>query len=98
LAFASVLVDIFVQLVCLFCFVLPGLGIVLSLVGRQQVSTTAIGLLAIALPAAVGIFSRFELWRLRTAAEVAFGFRRKTAMVRFRSRRRSRRAVATDLA
>jgi hypothetical protein len=37
LAFASVLVDIFVQLVCLFCFVLPGLGIVLSLVGRQQV-------------------------------------------------------------
>jgi len=30
LAFASVLIGIFVQLVCLFCFVLAGLGIVLS--------------------------------------------------------------------
>jgi hypothetical protein len=56
LAFASVLVDIVVQLVCLFCFVRARLGIVLSLVGHQQVSTTAIGLIAIALPAAVGFF------------------------------------------
>jgi|SRR5215468_3887550 hypothetical protein len=41
LAFASVLIDIFIQLVCLFCFVLAGLGIVLSVAGQQPISTTA---------------------------------------------------------
>ena len=95
LAVASVLIDIFVQLVCLFCFVLAGLGIVLSLVGQQQVSATAIGLLAIAVPAAAGFFLALNFG---TAGAVACGLRRKAAMVRFHSRCRSWRAAATDLA
>src|SRR5215471_15012348 len=40
LAFASVLIDIFIQLVCLFCFVLAGRGIVLSVAGQQPISAT----------------------------------------------------------
>jgi len=56
LAVASVLVDIFIQVVCLCCFVLAELGILLSLVGQQQVGTTAIVILAIAIPAVGGFF------------------------------------------
>jgi len=79
LAFASVLVDIFVQLICLFCFVLAGLGIVLNLVGQQQVSTTAIGLLAIAVPAAVGFFLALNFGAFEPLVKwlVAFGERRQ---------------------
>ena len=98
LAFASVLIDIFVQLVCLFCFVLAGLGIVLSLVGQQQVSATAIGLLAIAVPAAAGFFLALNFGAFEPLVQWLGSLRRKTAMVRLRSCRRSRRAVATDLA
>src|SRR5215470_3261249 len=79
LAFASVLVDIFVHLICLFCFVLAGLGIVLNLVGQQQVSTTAIGLLAIAVPAAVGFFLALNFGAFEPLVKwlVAFGERRQ---------------------
>jgi putative membrane protein len=56
LAVAGVLVDIFIQVVCLICFVLAGLGIVLGLAGRQEVSTTALVLVAIALPTVGGFF------------------------------------------
>jgi len=98
LAVASVLIDIFVQLVCLFCFVLAGLGIVLSLVGQQQVSATAIGLLAIAVPAAAGFFLALNFGAFEPLVQWLVAFGEKTAMVRLRSCRRSRRAVATDLA
>jgi putative membrane protein len=56
LAVASVLVDVFIQVVCLIVFVLAGVGIVASLVGNRTVTSTAIGLLAIALPAVTGFF------------------------------------------
>jgi hypothetical protein len=79
LAVASVLIDIFVQLVCLFCFVLAGLGIVLSLVGQQQVSATAIGLLAIAIPAAAGFFLALNFGVFEPLVQwlVAFGEKRQ---------------------
>jgi putative membrane protein len=56
LAVASVLVDVFSQVVCLIVFVLTGVGIVASLVGNRTVTSTAIGLLAIAVPAVIGFF------------------------------------------
>src|SRR5262252_1524217 len=56
LAVASVLVDVFIQVVCLIVFVLAGVGVVASLVGNRTVTSTAIGLLAIAVPAATGFF------------------------------------------
>jgi hypothetical protein len=79
LAFASVLIDIFIQLVCLFCFVLAGLGIVLSVAGQQQISTTAIGLLAIAVPAAAGFFLALNFGAFEPLVRwlVAFGERRQ---------------------
>jgi putative membrane protein len=79
LAVASVLVDIFIQVVCLFCFVLAGLGIVLSLVGQGQVSTTAIGLLAIAAPAMAGFFLALNFGAFEPVVKwlLAFGERRQ---------------------
>jgi putative membrane protein len=79
LAFASVLIDIFIQLVCLFCFVLAGLGIVLSVAGQQPISTTAIGLLAIAVPAAAGFFLALNFGAFEPLVRwlVAFGERRQ---------------------
>src|SRR5262249_36279735 len=56
LAVASVLVDVFIQVVCLIVSVLAGVGIVASLVGNRTVTSTAIGLLAIAVPAVTGFF------------------------------------------
>src|SRR5215472_16993109 len=56
LAVASVLVDIFIQVVCLIVCVLTGVGIVASLIGSRTVTSTAIGLLAIAVPAVTGFF------------------------------------------
>jgi hypothetical protein len=67
LAVASVLVDVFIQVVCLIVFVLAGVGVVAGLVGSRTVTSTAIGLLAIAVPAVTGffltlIFSRSNRW------------------------------------
>lgn len=56
LAVASVLVDVFIQVVCLIVFVLAGVAIVTSLVGNRTVTSTAISLLAIAVPAVTGFF------------------------------------------
>jgi putative membrane protein len=56
LAVASVLVDVFIQVVCLIVFVLAGVGIVASLVGTRTVTSTAISLVAIAVPAVTGFF------------------------------------------
>jgi hypothetical protein len=56
LAVASVLVDVFIQVVCLIVFVLAGVGVVAGLVASRTVTSTAIGLLAIAVPAVTGFF------------------------------------------
>jgi putative membrane protein len=79
LAVASVLVDIFIQVVCLFCFVLAGLGIVLSLVGQGEISATAIALLAIAVPAVAGFFLALNFGAFEPLVKwlLAFGERRQ---------------------
>jgi putative membrane protein len=79
LAVASVLVDIFIQVVCLFCFVLAGVGIVLGLVGQDQVSIAAIGLLAIAVPAVAGFFLALNFGAFEPVVKwlLAFGERRQ---------------------
>lgn len=56
LAVASVLIDIFVQVVCLLVFVLVGIGIVLNLAGTHQLSTLTFVMLGIAVPAVGGFF------------------------------------------
>ncbi len=56
LAIASVLVDIFLQVVCLTIFLLAGLAIVLDLSGSHHLTTVAIVILAIAVPAVTGFF------------------------------------------
>jgi len=56
LAIASVLVDIFLQVVCLMILLLAGLVIVLDLSGSHHLTTVAIVILAIAVPAMVGFF------------------------------------------
>jgi putative membrane protein len=79
LAVASVLVDIFVQVACLFCFVLAGLAIVLSLVGQGEISATVIALLAIAVPAVVGFFLALNFGAFEPVVKwlLAFGERRQ---------------------
>lgn len=56
LAVASVLVDVFIQVVCLIVFVMAGVCIVAGLVGNRTVTSTAIVLLVIAVPAVTGFF------------------------------------------
>ena len=56
LAVASVLIDIFVQVVCLLIFVLAGIAILLHLVGPGSLTATTFVLLAIAVPAIFGFF------------------------------------------
>jgi putative membrane protein len=56
LAIASVLVDLFVQVVCLLIFVLVGLGVLLTLSGNHQLTAVTSVMLVIALPAITGFF------------------------------------------
>ena len=56
LAIASVLVDIFLQVVCLMIFLLVGLAIVLDLAGSHHLTNVAMAILAIAVPAVIGFF------------------------------------------
>ncbi len=56
LAIASVLVDIFLQVVCLTIFLLAGLAIVLDLSGSHSLTSVAIVILLIAVPAVTGFF------------------------------------------
>ena len=56
LAIASVLVDIFVQVVCLLIFVLTGFSIVLDLAGSHRLSALPFIMLGIAVPAVAGFF------------------------------------------
>ena len=56
LAVASVLIDIFVQVVSLLIYVGAGVGIVLDVPGPHRLSTVTFVMLAIALPAVAGFF------------------------------------------
>lgn len=56
LAIASVLIDIFVQVLCLLIFVLAGIGIVLNLAGSRPFSAMTFVALALAVPAVAGFF------------------------------------------
>jgi len=84
LAVASVLVDVFIQVVCLIVFVLAGVGVVAGLVGSRTVTSTAIGLLAIAVPAVTGFFLTLNFGAFETGGALAYGVRRKTPMARLR--------------
>jgi putative membrane protein len=82
LAIASVLVDIFIQVVCLLIFVLAGLGIVLDLVGADRVSTVTFVVLAISLPAVIGFFLTLNFGAFDPIVRwlVEIGERRKWAL------------------
>jgi len=56
LAIASVLIDIFIQVVCLLIFVLSGVGLVLELAGTHRLGAMPFVMLAVALPAVAGFF------------------------------------------
>jgi len=79
LAVASVLVDIFVQVVCLLVFVLTGVGIVAGLVGNHAVTATALVLLAVAVPAVTGFFLALNFGAFEPVVQwlIAFGEKRQ---------------------
>jgi putative membrane protein len=79
LAVASVLVDIFIQVVCLLVFVLTGVGIVAGLVGDHAVTATALVLLAIAIPAVAGFFLALNFGAFEPVVRwlIAFGEKRQ---------------------
>lgn len=56
LAIASVLVDIFLQVVALLIFLLAGICIVLNLAGSHELTVTAFVIAALGVPAVVGFF------------------------------------------
>jgi putative membrane protein len=82
LAIASVLVDIFIQVVCLLIFVLAGLGIVLDLAGTGSVSVLTLVVLAISLPAVIGFFLTLNFGAFEPIVRwlVAIGEKRKWAL------------------
>jgi putative membrane protein len=81
LAIASVLIDIFVQVVCLLIFVLAGVGVVLDLAGAPRLSAMTFVMLAIALPAIIGFFLALNFGAFEPVVQrlVAFGERRQWA-------------------
>jgi putative membrane protein len=74
-AIASVLVDIFLQVVCLTVFLLAGLGIVASLVGAHRVTGAALAILVVAIPAVTGFFLTLNFGAFEPVVRrlVAFG-------------------------
>jgi putative membrane protein len=81
LAIASVLIDIFVQVVCLLIFVLAGIGIVLELAGAYRLSAMTFVMLAIAVPAVIGFFLALNFGAFEPVVRrlVAFGEKRQWA-------------------
>ena len=79
LAVASVLVDIFIQVVCLIVFVLAGVGIVAGLVGDRMIVATALVLLAIGVPAVTGFFLALNFGAFEPVVRwlIAFGEKRQ---------------------
>jgi putative membrane protein len=77
-AIASVLIDVFIQVVCLLVFVAAGIGIVLDLVGTHRLTAMTFVLLAVALPAVVGFFLVLNFGAFEPVVRrlVAFGERR----------------------
>lgn len=77
MAIASVLIDIFIQVVCLLIFVAAGIGIVLDLAGTHRLSTMTFVMLAIALPAVSGFFLALNFGAFEPLVRrlVAFGER-----------------------
>ncbi|HXW48483.1 MAG TPA: lysylphosphatidylglycerol synthase domain-containing protein [Xanthobacteraceae bacterium] len=79
LAVASVLVDIFIQVVSLIVFVLAGVGIVAGLVGDRMIVATALVLLAIGVPAVTGFFLALNFGAFEPVVRwlIAFGEKRQ---------------------
>ncbi len=80
-AIASVLVDIFVQVVCLFIFVLAGIGIVLEIAGSRPFSAVTFVVLTLAVPAVAGFFLVLNFGAFEPAVRwlVEFGEKRRWA-------------------
>jgi putative membrane protein len=79
MAIASVLIDIFLQVVCVLIFVLAGVGIVLDLAGAHQLSPMTFVLLAVALPAVSGFYLALNFGAFEPVVRwlVAFGEKRR---------------------
>ena len=79
LAIATVLIDIFLQVVCLTIFLLAGLGIVLDLVGAHRLTGISLVILAIAVPAVTGFFLTLNFGAFEPVVRwlVAFGEKRQ---------------------
>lgn len=79
LGIASVLIDIFVQVVGLLIYVAAGVGIVLDVPGPHRLSTVTFVMLAIALPAVAGFFLALNFGAFDPLVRwlVAFGEKRR---------------------
>jgi putative membrane protein len=82
LAIASVLIDIFVQVVTLLIYVGVGVGIVLDVPGPHRLSTVTFVMLAIALPAVAGFFLALNFGAFDPVVQwlIAFGEKRRWSM------------------
>jgi putative membrane protein len=82
LAIASVLIDIFVQVVTLLIYVGVGVGIVLDVPGPHRLSTVTFVMLAIALPSVAGFFLALNFGAFDPVVRwlVAFGEKRQWSM------------------
>jgi putative membrane protein len=82
LAIASVLVDIFLQVVCLMIFLLAGIAIVLNLTGSHHLTGVAIVILALAVPAVTGFFLTLNFGAFEPVVRwlVAFGEKHEWAI------------------
>lgn len=74
-AIASVLVDIFLQVVCLTILLLAALGIVADLIGAHRVTGVALAILVVAAPAITGFFLTLNFGAFEPVVRrlVAFG-------------------------
>jgi len=81
-AVASVLVDIFLQVVCLTILLLAGLGIASDLVGTHRVTGIALVILAVAVPAVTGFFLTLNFGAFEPVVRrlVAFGEKHQWAV------------------
>jgi len=81
-AIASVLVDIFLQVVCLTILLLAGLAIVAGLVGAQRVTGAALAILVVAVPAVTGFFLTLNFGAFEPVVRrlVAFGEKHQWAV------------------
>jgi len=80
-ALASVLIDIFVQVVCLMIFVLAGLGVLVTRAGSNQLTAPISITLAVAAPAVAGFFLALNFGAFEPVMRrlVEFGERRQWA-------------------